>query len=161
MPRSIALASADGSTGDDPIKSQIALAAAAFDPKGKTVLILGAGGAAKAAVAALPEAKQVTVLPRAEVRNAASHPCDLLINATPIGMYPIVDASPIEGTIPANVVFDMVYNPPITRLLRTAADQGKTIIRGTTMFLAQAARQFEIWTGHRAPVDVFQEKAQS
>ena len=100
----------------------------------------------------------MTVLPRREVPNAANYQCDLLINATPIGMYPMVDASPLAGTIPANVVFDMVYNPPITRLLRSAADQGKTVIQGTTMFLAQAARQFEIWTGHRAPAEVFEEK---
>jgi shikimate dehydrogenase len=51
----------------------------------------------------------------------------------------------------------MVYNPPITRLLRSARDQGKTAIQGTTMFLAQAARQFEIWTGHRAPPEIFEE----
>jgi shikimate 5-dehydrogenase len=52
----------------------------------------------------------------------------------------------------------MVYNPPVTRLLRSAIDQGKTVIQGTTMFLAQAARQFEIWTGHRAPSEIFEEK---
>jgi len=52
----------------------------------------------------------------------------------------------------------MVYNPPITRLLRSSRDQGKTVIQGTTMFLAQAARQFEIWTGHRAPSEIFEEK---
>jgi len=52
----------------------------------------------------------------------------------------------------------MVYNPPVTRLLRSARDQGKTVIPGTTMFLAQAARQFETWTGHRAPPEIFEEK---
>jgi shikimate 5-dehydrogenase len=82
-----------------------------------------------------------------------------LINATPVGMFPMVDVSPVAGPIPANVVLDMVYNPPITRLLRSAHDQGKTVIQGTTMFLAQAARQFEIWTGHRAPTEIFEEKA--
>jgi 3-dehydroquinate dehydratase/shikimate dehydrogenase len=80
-----------------------------------------------------------------------------MINATPVGMYPMVDESPVQGAIHANVVLDMVYNPPITRLLRSAADQGKTVIRGTTMFLAQAARQFEIWTGHPAPAEIFEE----
>ena len=136
-----------------------ALAAAAFDPTDKTVVILGAGGASKAAAVAVRGAKKVTVLPRQEVPNAGNYGCDLLINATPIGMYPMVDASPVHGTIPGNVVFDMVYNPAITRLLRSAADQGKTVIQGTTMFLAQAARQFEIWTGHRAPAEVFEEKS--
>ena len=73
-------------------------------------------------------------------------------------MFPMVDSSPVTGPIPGNVVFDMVYNPPVTRLLRSAIDQGKTVIQGTTMFLAQAARQFEIWTGHRAPSEIFEEK---
>jgi 3-dehydroquinate dehydratase / shikimate dehydrogenase len=138
-----------------------ALASVSFDPSGKRVVILGAGGASKAAVVAVKGAKRVTVLPRAEVPNAANYPCDILINATPIGMYPNIENSPIQGTIPADVVFDMVYNPPITRLLRSAVDQGKTVIQGTTMFLAQAARQFEIWTGHRAPAEVFEEKLHS
>jgi shikimate 5-dehydrogenase len=137
------------------------LASASFDPTGKIITILGAGGASKAAVVALKGARKINVLPRPEVPNARNYPCDLLINATPIGMYPNVDASPVEGSIPASVVFDMVYNPPITRLLRSAADQGKTIIQGTTMFLAQAAKQFEIWTGHRAPAEVFEEKLHS
>jgi 3-dehydroquinate dehydratase/shikimate dehydrogenase len=138
-----------------------ALASASFDAAGKTVVILGAGGASKAAVVALKGAKKVTVLPRQEVPDVQNYPCDLLINATPIGMYPNVDASPVQGTIRAEVVFDMVYNPANTRLLQSAADQGKTAIPGTAMFVAQAARQFEIWTGHRAPADVFEEKLHS
>jgi 3-dehydroquinate dehydratase / shikimate dehydrogenase len=135
-----------------------ALASVGFDPEDKTVTILGAGGAAKAAVVALKTAKSVDVLPRQDIASASNRRCDLLINATPIGMFPMVDASPLRGPIPADVVLDMVYNPPITRLLRSARDQGKTVIQGTTMFLAQAARQFEIWTGHRAPSEIFEEK---
>jgi shikimate dehydrogenase len=134
-----------------------ALASAGFDPADKSVVILGAGGAAKAAVTAVKSAKKVTVLSRREVAGAAGCECDLLINATPVGMFPAVDASPVTGRIPASVVLDMVYNPPITRLLRSAQDQGKTVIQGTTMFLAQAARQFEIWTGQRAPSEIFAE----
>jgi 3-dehydroquinate dehydratase/shikimate dehydrogenase len=135
-----------------------ALASVAFNPEGKTVVILGAGGAAKAAVAALEGAKDIKVLSRKEVPEAPRYPCDLLINATPVGMFPYVDATPLRGRIHANVVLDMVYNPPITSLLRSARDQGKTAIQGTTMFLAQAARQFELWTGHRAPSEIFEEK---
>jgi shikimate 5-dehydrogenase len=138
-----------------------ALSSASFEPAGKTVVILGAGGASKAAAVALKNAKKVIVLPRSEVPNAHNFPCDLLINATPIGMSPNVEASPVDGTIRAEVVFDMVYNPRNTRLLRSAADQGKKTIPGTAMFLAQAARQFEIWTGHRAPAEVFEEKPYS
>jgi len=147
-------------TGDntDVHGVEAALASGGFDPAGKIVVILGAGGASKAAVAALREAGKVTVLPRREVPDAPKYRCDLLINATPIGMFPMVESSPIDGPIPAEVVLDMVYNPPITRLLKSARDQGKTVIQGTTMFLAQAARQFEIWTGHRAPSEIFEEK---
>jgi 3-dehydroquinate dehydratase/shikimate dehydrogenase len=137
---------------------RVALASAGFDPADKSVVILGNGGAAKAAKVAVKEAKTITVLSRGEVRDASGYRCDLLINATPVGMYPSVDTAPFEGPIHANIVFDMVYNPPITRLLRSAADQGRTIIQGTTMFLAQAARQFEIWTGRTAPPEVFEEK---
>jgi 3-dehydroquinate dehydratase/shikimate dehydrogenase len=139
--------------------ARAALASVSFDPRNKTVLILGAGGAAKAAVAAVKGATEVKVLSRKELPDASRYPCDLLISATPVGMSPNSDATPIEGAIHANVVFDMVYNPPITRLLRSAADQGKTIIQGTTMFLAQAARQFEISTAHRAPAEVFEQKS--
>lgn len=136
-----------------------ALALAAFDPSDKTVVIMGRGGAARAAAVAVRGAKRITMLSRTEVPGAGTHRCDLLINATPVGMFPGLDATPVQGPIHANVVFDMVYNPPITRLLRSAADQGKTIIQGTTMFLAQAARQFEIWTGQRAPAEIFEARS--
>ena len=136
-----------------------ALAYAKFDPSGKVAVILGAGGAAKAAVAALKNARQVTVLSRREIAEASRYRCDLLVNATPVGMHPAAETSPLEGPIPADAVFDMVYNPPTTRLLKSALDQGKTIIQGTTMFLAQAARQFEIWTGHCAPSEIFEQES--
>jgi 3-dehydroquinate dehydratase/shikimate dehydrogenase len=135
-----------------------ALASVGFDPADKTVVILGAGGAAKAAKVALKGARSITMLSRRDVPGASNYPCDLMINATPAGMYPSIDTAPFEGSINANIVFDMVYNPPITRLLRSAADQGRTIVQGTTMFLAQAARQFEIWTGVSAPNEIFSEK---
>ena len=70
-------------------------------------------------------------------------------------MVPDVDASPVEGAILADVVFDMVYTPPMTKLMRMAAEQGKTAIGGTTMFVAQAARQFEIWTGQTPPPGIY------
>lgn len=147
-------------TGDntDVDGVRASLASVGFDPKGKVVVILGTGGASKAAVAAVKGAKRITLLARRDVPEAAQYPCDLLIHATPVGMFPMVDATPFQGSIRADVVMDMVYNPPITRLLRSARDQGKTVIQGTTMFLAQAARQFEIWTGHRPPSEIFEEK---
>jgi 3-dehydroquinate dehydratase/shikimate dehydrogenase len=135
-----------------------ALASAAFEPLNKTVVILGRGGAAKAAVAALKGASKIVTLSRREIPDVQNYRSDLLINATPVGMYPLVDISPVDGPVPADAVFDMVYNPPITRLLSSAAAQGKKTIPGTTMFMAQAARQFEIWTGQRGPREIFEEK---
>src|SRR5262249_5870643 len=89
-----------------------ALASVGFDPDDKTVTILGAGGAAKAAVAALKTAKCVDVVPRRGIADGSIRRCDLLINATPVGMFPMIDSTPIQGPIPADVVLDMVYNPP-------------------------------------------------
>jgi 3-dehydroquinate dehydratase/shikimate dehydrogenase len=135
--------------------AQVALGSIDFDPAGKRVVILGAGGASKAATVAVQAANSLVVLPRAQVTNGGDYVCDLLINATPVGMAPNVDASPVAGTIRADVVFDMVYTPPKTRLLKLAEEQGKRVIPGTTMFYAQAARQFEIWTGQPAPAGLY------
>jgi shikimate 5-dehydrogenase len=134
---------------------RVALASVGFAVKGKRVVILGSGGASLAAQMAVKEAGSVVVLKRADLGNVGKYRCDLLINATPVGMYPAVDVSPVEGVLPADVVMDMVYTPAMTQLLRQAASQGKTIIPGTTMFLAQAARQFEIWTGTAAPSTIY------
>ena len=132
-----------------------ALDSIGFDPAGKRVVIMGNKGAAKAAAAALKTAASVRMLSRAEVSEASREQCDLLVNATPVGMVPDSDASPLAGDVPADVVFDMVYNPPVTRLLETAKQAGKTVIAGTIMYAAQAARQFEIWTGDTAPPGVY------
>ena len=132
-----------------------ALKSVGFDARGKKVIVMGRGGGAKAAVAAVQGAREVSVLSRVEVADAGRTACDLLINATPVGMYPNVDASPVEGAIQADIVFDMVYNPSTTALLRQAAAQNKKTVSGTAMFLAQAARQFEIWTGQPAPAEVY------
>ncbi|MFA7237327.1 MAG: shikimate dehydrogenase [Phycisphaeraceae bacterium] len=88
--------------------------------------------------------------------------CDVLINCTPIGMHPNVDASPLASAGPINwprrgpqVVFDTIYNPMRTRLLRDAAERGCKTIGGVEMFVRQGAAQFERWTGLPAPVDLF------
>jgi 3-dehydroquinate dehydratase/shikimate dehydrogenase len=66
-------------------------------------------------------------------------------------MFPNVEECFFENSIPADVVFDMVYNPVETLLIRRARAQGKAVIPGIRMFLEQAARQFELWTGQTAP----------
>jgi len=134
---------------------EAALRSVGFEPRGKKVVVMGRGGGAKAAVAAVRGAREVSLLSRTEVPGAGQIESDLLINATPIGMFPKIDASPVDGAIASKVVFDMVYNPRETRLLQNAARQGKTVVGGMAMFMAQAARQFEIWTGQPAPKEVY------
>jgi len=134
---------------------EAALQSVGFESRGKKVVIMGRGGGAKAAAAAVRDAKDISTLSRTEVSNAGSVACDLLINATPVGMFPNVSESPVSGSISATVVFDMVYNPRETALLKSAKSQGKTTIPGMRMFLAQAARQFEIWTKQPAPREIY------
>jgi len=132
------------------------------------VLVLGAGGAARAAVFGLKErgadvwilnrtsakaqklARQAKVhsIKRADLRKMAF---DVIINATPVGMGNVRDCPLKEEEIKARVVFDMVYDPVETRLLQLARSKGIAVIPGVEMFVQQAARQFEIWTGKPAP----------
>lgn len=74
---------------------------------------------------------------------------DLLINATPIGMFPKIDASPCDDDVAASAeyVFDAVYNPRVTRLVKTARDAGKNGMNGMAMLVLQAAAAHEIWNG--------------
>ncbi len=89
--------------------------------------------------------------------------CQIYINCTPIGMHPNVDASPIpqsnmptgKGWGPGTVVFDTVYNPVETKLLREARAAGCVTIPGTEMFIRQAAMQFQTWTNTPAPLPTF------
>ncbi len=136
---------------------------------GSRILILGAGGAARAAAYAVrAEGAEVIIAARREAaarslargvaaqvvpwESAEGLEVDALINATPVGMYPHVEATPIElARLRVRVVFDMVYYPLETRLLTEARGRGITTISGLEMLVAQGARQFEIWTGLAAP----------
>ncbi len=141
-----------------------------------SVLVVGNGGAARSAAFALADAgAKLTIVGRnpdrvrALAKAAGGEPLlreqaetrtfDALIHATPLGMFPHVDECFFAGRIPAEIVFDMVYNPMETLLLKRAAGQGKTVIHGLQMFLEQAARQFEIWTGTSAPRAVMEKSA--
>jgi shikimate dehydrogenase len=145
---------------------------------GRRVVIVGAGGAARAAALALcAEGARVTVVGRdpaqaAAVAEAVScahgalsdlarYPWDVLVNATPVGGRSQPDASPVPAELhrPGSIVFDMVYDPLETRLLREAQQKGCVIIDGLEMLLAQAALQFEGWTGQAAPVDAMKASA--
>jgi shikimate 5-dehydrogenase len=81
--------------------------------------------------------------------------CDLLINATPVGQAPRVDVTPIPASwVRAPRVYDLVYNPAETLLLRRARARGAEVRGGLDMFVAQGAAQFRLFTGRRAPVAV-------
>lgn len=136
---------------------------------GSRILILGAGGAARAAAYAVRgEGAEVVITARREAaartlargvaaqvvpwESAESLEVDAVINATPVGMFPHGDSSPIDlARLRVRVVFDMVYYPQGTRLLNEARGRGITTISGLEMLVAQGARQFEIWTGIAAP----------
>ena len=85
---------------------------------------------------------------------------DLLINCTPVGMYPHVDQTPIPAEhLTGQYVYDLVYNPSVTRLLREAAANGCQTIGGLDMLVAQAREQFQWWTGTKPPAGVMREAA--
>ena len=146
-----------------PLEQRIAL-------EGARILVLGAGGAARAAVFGLKErgcevfilnrtpapaqklARQAKArtIKRQDLRKLAF---DVIVNATPVGMSNSSESPLNENEINAKYAFDMVYDPPETRFLKTAKARGAQIIPGIEMFVHQAARQFEIWTGKPAPWD--------
>jgi 3-dehydroquinate dehydratase/shikimate dehydrogenase len=137
--------------------------------KGARIVVLGAGGAARAAVFGLVEqGAEVFVVNRthetavALARKAhakslkqellAKNKFDALINTTPCGMAGVKQALPIkESELNVSLVFDMVYNPLDTPLLKLAKARGLAVVSGLEMFVQQGARQFEIWTGKPAP----------
>jgi shikimate dehydrogenase len=80
----------------------------------------------------------------------------LIINATPVGMFPEQDdiITALENSFTkGQIVFDLVYNPPVTRLLKLAASRGAEPISGLKMLVHQAAKSFELWTGEEMPID--------
>ncbi len=80
---------------------------------------------------------------------------DILVNCTPVGMHPNVDASPYEAhwMHERMLVFDTVYNPETTLLIRHARERGVRHVSGIEMFVRQAARQFEMFTGKPGPIE--------
>ncbi|MBL8175411.1 MAG: shikimate dehydrogenase [Bryobacterales bacterium] len=141
-----------------------------------SVLVAGNGGAARGAAFALADAgAKVAIVGRnADRVRALAKACnaeaimrdqlnsryfDAVIHATPLGMFPHTNECFFDGRIPAEIVFDMVYNPRETMLLKHAADQKKVIVDGLQMFLEQAALQFETWTGENAPRSAMEKAA--
>ncbi len=138
-------------------------------------LVLGTGGSARAVRYALQQAgaKSVTLVSR-NVRGEfgvtgydelarLTLDLDLVVNCTPLGMHPNPDASPWPRALPfppGAVLFDLVYNPPVTLLMQEAQAAGAQTIGGLGMLVRQGARSFELWTGRTPPLDVLEAAAQ-
>ena len=159
---------------------------AGFDPAGARCLVVGAGGAARAVVLALAEAgaaEVVVVARRAEAAAQAAElagtrgrvgtveeadRCELVVNATPIGMGEVVvdlaeatalaagDDLPVPARClgPGQVVADLVYQPIRTPLVDVARSQGAVAVNGLGMLIHQAALSFRLWTGEDPPLEV-------
>ncbi|HUA14517.1 MAG TPA: shikimate dehydrogenase [Verrucomicrobiae bacterium] len=138
--------------------------------EGARILVIGAGGAARAAVFGLKErgaevyilnrsarpAKKLAHQARARIMkrpDLKKMAFDVIINATPVGMGNTRESPLQDKEINARYVFDMVYDPGETRLLKMAKERGAQVIPGIEMLVHQAGRQFEIWTGKPAPWD--------
>ncbi len=141
---------------------------------GRVVLVLGAGGVARAAAHALHrEGCLVTICNRTAERATnlvnevgcrfvdwnARHSvlCDLVINCTSVGMHPNVDVMPVHPSFlkPGLVVFDTVYTPEQTLLIKEARERNCHTITGVELFIRQASLQFQHFTGKAAPMDLF------
>jgi len=143
----------------------------------KHVLILGAGGVARAIAFGLARrGASITITNRHDERatalaeevgcrtvnwgQRASTLCDVIINCTPVGMHPNVDDSPMPPAGFARtgmVAFDTVYHPENTMLLKLARERGATTVSGVEMFVLQAANQFKLYAGQEAPADLMRE----
>jgi len=145
-----------------PLEKRLAL-------KGAKILVIGAGGAARAAVFGLKEkGAEIFVLNRTVAtaqklareakaktvkrEQMAKSSFDVIVNATPVGMRGAKAQSILNADeINTRLVFDLVYNPIDTPLIKAAREKGLSVITGVEMFVHQGARQFEIWTGKPAP----------
>jgi shikimate dehydrogenase len=140
------------------------------------VVILGAGGAARAVGFGIKaEGGRVIIANRTPKRGESlgrdldseflrleeirQLDCDILVNTTPVGMHPQVDATPVSKDLLHRdmVVMDVVFNPLQTRLLKDAQACGCTTVDGATMLVYQGAKQFELWTGEQAPVEIMRQ----
>jgi 3-dehydroquinate dehydratase/shikimate dehydrogenase len=140
--------------------------------RGSRVLILGAGGVARAVAFALSRAgASVGICARRPARAVAlarvaggegiarkhlrTEFFDAIVNATPVGMYPAAGQSPLEAReLNCRLLFDTIYRPRATKLMQLAARRGIETVSGVEMFVAQGTAQWEIWTGQRAPEKV-------
>ncbi|MDE2997379.1 MAG: shikimate dehydrogenase [Bacteroidota bacterium] len=144
----------------------------------RRAVILGSGGAARAVAHALTrelELAEVIITSRNEAtartipgaafrpwkeRTDLSKAADLIVNTTPLGMHPNVDATPLPDGSPfrtGQVVYDLIYMPRRTKLMLDAWDGGSTVIGGLPMLVGQAAEAFKRWSGQQMPIEAVHE----
>lgn len=147
---------------------------------GKSCLLLGAGGAARAIGFILKEkGVDISLVNRSDARGnelarvlecpyipldrVGEHNADLLIQTTPVGMLPNVDECLVPGPVlkAGMVVMDIIYNPVETSLLKIAKARGCITISGLSMFVYQGAEQFRLWTGINPPVGTMRRAAET
>ncbi|MBT5986747.1 MAG: shikimate dehydrogenase [Nitrospina sp.] len=147
------------------------------DLKNKNVLIVGAGGTAKAiGYGVYEKGAKITVTYNRDkekgirlgselkakvvsVQDVDKEEIDVLINCSPVGMSPNLEETPVPSRClrKGMIVFDSVYNPIETRLIREARVSGCVTISGVELFVNQAVGQFELWTGQKAPTDIMRD----
>ncbi|MCC6613063.1 MAG: shikimate dehydrogenase [Anaerolineae bacterium] len=159
---------------------------AGIDPAGKRIVLLGAGGAARAVAVelALAGAAEITVVNRSVERGESmtgdlvartgakasfvpwtntyrvGSDVDILVNSTSIGLYPDVDAMPdvaLDDVSPDLLVCDVIPNPPSTPFLRAATERGLPTLDGLSMLVYQGVIGFQMWTGETPPEDVMRD----
>jgi shikimate dehydrogenase len=159
-----------------------------------TAVILGNGGAARAIVVGLsqlgcseihlvgrnmakldefyrswenvPEVRQKLKIHNWEQLKLLVPNADLLVNTTPVGMYPHIDNCPIEDNLmkrfsSRSIAYDLIYNPSPTRFLQLAKQQGAFTIDGLEMLVKQGAAGFQIWLQQSAPIDIMRRSLQN
>jgi shikimate dehydrogenase len=157
---------------------------AGFEPEGKKVVVLGAGGASRAVVTMLAELGAAEIIisdiledkakelaeytgglsqtrcswskPDSLLLKSEIEAADLLVNTTPLGMHPEINKSPLPDKIklPKHLlVYDLIYNPAETKLLKTAKAAGGKAVSGLGMLVRQGALSFTVFTGEEAPIE--------
>lgn len=165
-------------TNTDAAGFSKALVEANFSAAGKTALILGIGGASRAVVYALEKMKvkniymwardskkaqefikdfSIKIAPE-DISSIHFDFFDLIINATPVGMWPQTGFSilPEKYWRKEQTAFDLVMNPRLTKFLADAKKAGAKIVSGERMLLFQGVRQFEIWHNKKAPIEIME-----
>lgn len=144
--------------------------------KGESVIIFGTGGASQAVIVALEqlEVEQIVMVSRNPGNRTAGDVQDhlvfcsyqewqayaaesvMIVNTTPLGMYPAADQSPVDKQdvhlLEQKICYDLVYNPAVTQFIHQAEQAGAEIIGGLEMFIGQGNRAFQLWTGKEFPV---------